>query len=431
LKTDLHIGVFGLGFVGITTALGFAEKGYSVKGFDVDRERLETIADGIVPFMEPGLDAALQKHIEKKFAVAQSAIDTAKESDVMFFCVGTPGGKGGKADLSPLFSALDSVVPVLRDGKFRVCIIKSTVPPGTTKDEVLPYLKSKGLENGEGFAIANNPEFLREGKCWDDFINPDRIVCGVGDSRAAALLRTLYSPFNAPVYIVTYNTGEFIKYLSNTLLATMISFSNEMSVIADSIGGIDTGQAFRILHEDKRLRGSGIASYVYPGCGYGGYCLPKDTQAFAEQAKAHNAEPHILTEVIARNNEMPKFFATKIEALAGKDECIGILGLSFKPNSDDVRDSPAAKIISLLLQAGFTKIAVYDPAANSRFAGLYHFPELVYCSSEDELCRQSAVIAAVAAWPQFRKLPQLYPGKRWVDCRYFLEMPQTERELTE
>jgi UDPglucose 6-dehydrogenase len=323
----IQIGVFGLGFVGLTTALGFAEKGFVVKGYDIDVLRLQTIAGGVLPFLEPGLDEALKRHLGCGFCPVSDAVEAAQESDVLFFCVGTPCSEQGRAELTYLFAALDSVLPALQDTRFRALVVKSTVPPGTTENEVIPYLREKGFSNDEGFAVANNPEFLREGKCWDDFLHPDRIVCGTQSKRAAALLQTIYAPFAVPIHLVSLNTGEFIKYLSNTLLASLISFSNEMSIIANAIGSIDTGMAFRILHEDKRLRGSGIASYIFPGCGYGGYCLPKDTQAMAGQAKAHGVEPRLLNDVIAINSDMPAYFVKKVTSLVSTGVPIGILGL--------------------------------------------------------------------------------------------------------
>jgi UDPglucose 6-dehydrogenase len=339
----------------------------------------------------------------------------------MFFCVGTPGGENGAADLTYLFSALDSVVNHLNSEKFRVLVIKSTVPPGTTKKEIIPYLHAKGFSEGKAFAVANNPEFLREGKCWEDFIKPDRIVLGTGNEKAFEILRALYEPFNAPVHQVSLNTGEFIKYLSNTLLASLISYSNEMAVIADAIGDIDTGKAFRILHEDKRMKGSGITSYLYPGCGYGGYCLPKDTQAMAAQARMNGVIPRLLEDVIAINGRMPAYFIRKITSSVSREKTVGILGLSFKPDSDDMRDSPAARIISLLIKEGYDNIAAYDPAVPlEQFEKAYKFEHIYYCGSGEEVCEKSDVIVLVTAWAEFKGLFSAFSQKIWVDCRYFL-----------
>ena len=183
------------------------------------------------------------------------------------------------------------------------------------------------------------------------------------------------------------------------------------------------------MHEDKRLKGSGIASYVFPGCGYGGYCLPKDTQAMAAKAKQHGITPHILDEVISVNEKMPSFFVEKIKKLARNGEKIGILGLSFKPDSDDVRDSAAAKIINLLLKEGFTGIYAYDPVANHAFESLYQFQNIKYLRDKEELCKISNIIVLVTAWKEFKNLRREFRDKEWVDCRYFLEEYDTSGQL--
>jgi UDPglucose 6-dehydrogenase len=417
---EIRVGVFGLGFVGLTTALGLAEKGCLVAGYDVDNTRLRTIGQGNVPFLEPGLGEALSRHLGTRFMPVSSPEEAVRKSDVIFFCVGTPCGEDGKADLTYLFSALDSVLAHLNSEKFRVLVIKSTVPPGTTQKDVIPYLHSKGFSEGQTFAVANNPEFLREGKCWEDFIKPDRIVCGTGNEKAFEMLRVLYEPFNAPIYQVSLNTGEFIKYLSNTLLASLISYSNEMSMIADAIGDVDTGKAFRVLHEDKRMKGAAITSYLYPGCGYGGYCLPKDTQAMAAQAKLNGAVPRLLEDVVAINDGMPSYFVKKIVSSVSREKTVGILGLSFKPDSDDVRDSPAAKIINLLIKEGYGKIIAYDPVAVEQFKKLYQFKHIDYCGSGELVCDKSDIIVLVTAWAEFKSLFSNFSRKLWIDCRYFL-----------
>ena len=412
----MNISVIGLGFVGLTTALGFADKGFNVKGYDIDAERSAKIMNGIVPFLEPGLDEALKRTNGKEFTVVSDVENAAKNADVIFFCVGTPCDDEGKADLKYLFSAIDSVINTVSCEC--VFVIKSTVPPGTTSKEIIPFIRKKN----NTISIANNPEFLREGYCWNDFIKPDRIVCGCdeNDTSAIALLKTIYVLFNAPIHFVTPNTAEFIKYLSNSLLASLISFSNEMSLIADAAGDVNIAKAFKILHQDKRLDGSGIIHYIYPGCGYGGYCLPKDTVALSANAKVNGFVPRILDGVISLNDEMPHLTAEKIKRnLKDKNEKIGILGLSFKPNSDDVRDSPAAKIIKILLADGYKNIFVYDPEAIDNFKQNYKF-DLNYSESKEEVCEICDCIAIITIWKEFKEINIKYPAKQFVDCRYFL-----------
>lgn len=416
------ITVFGLGFVGLTTSLGFAEYGHEVYGVEINDERLATIRDGQLPFLEPGLDKALQRHLGKRFHAIglEQLTEAVSKSDCVYYCVGTPYGKDGQADLTYLFSAIDQTLSVRPADKFQVLVVKSTIPPSTTSKKIIPYIEAKGLVVGENCGVANNPEFLREGHCWDDFMNADRIVLGVSDDRSAKVLRQIYANVEEPVFCVSLNTGEFIKYLSNTLLATLISYSNEMSIIAENIGGIDVSKAFHILHMDKRWGGAPMASYCYPGCGYGGYCLPKDTNALYAVSKASGLDAQILKNVIKTNDQMPNFIADKIIHRIGDDkgQTIGILGLSFKPGSDDVRDTPSAKIIRALLDNGYTNICAYDPVAIKEFSHYYDLP-ITYANSYDELLETANSLVIATAWPEFKDVKERVQ-KPVIDCRYML-----------
>lgn len=408
--------VFGLGFVGLTTALGFAHMGCRVYGIDVDAERKNTLRSGRLPFMEPHMEEQLKKHIGHNLIITDNVAEAVADSSYVFYCVGTPYGQEGSADLSYLFAAVDETAAAVSDDKFRVLVIKSTVPPSTTAEKIYPYVQSKG-KISQQLGVANNPEFLREGHCWEDFIGADRIVLGCSDRRSQEMLEELYRPMGIPVLCVSPSTGEFIKYLSNTLLATLVSFSNEMSQIADAVGGIDVADAFHILHMDKRWGGCEMAGYVYPGCGYGGYCLPKDTCALLAQAEEKGYEPQILKNVIRVNELRPAAAAGKIMAGLTKDQVVGILGLSFKPGSDDVRDTPAAKIIRELLEQGWRNIVAYDPAAAEEFKAHYPELEVTYKGSVKEVYDAADAIAVVTAWEEFRDVPAM-GGKRIVDCRY-------------
>lgn len=413
--------VIGLGFVGLTTALGFAEYGHRVYGIEANAARLDTIRSGVLPFKEPGLNEALLRHLNKNFIPTTNWDTAIADSDFVYYCVGTPYGEDGQADLTYLYSAIEQTMAAIQDDRFRVLVIKSTVPPSTTARRVIPFLEGKGVAIPRQLGVANNPEFLREGHCWEDFTHPDRIVLGVQDAQSERMLRKLYEKETAPICCVSLNTGEFIKYLSNTSLACLISYANEMSMAADAIGDIDTANAFRVLHMDKRWQTGSIRSYFYPGCGYGGYCLPKDTCAFYEAAKRCGADGSILRNVIATNDSMPEATAQKIARAAGGDTgaCIGILGLSFNPGSDDVRDTPSAKIIRALNEAGFQKILAYDPIAVQAFQKEYQL-ECQYIESYEELIGQADVLAITTAWPMFGDIRQR-TEKPVVDCRYMLE----------
>ncbi len=409
--------VFGLGFVGLTTALGFADKNNKVYGIEVNPERVKILESGKLPFHEPGLDEALTRNLNKNFFITDNLSQAISESDCVYYCVGTPYGEDGQADLTYLFNAIESTLNELNDDKFRVLVTKSTIPPTTTKERVIPFIEEQGYTIGEQIGVANNPEFLREGYCWDDFINSDRIVLGVSDEKSEQLLRQLYDSFDCPIFTVSLNTGEFIKYLSNTLLATLISFSNEMSMIADNLGDIDVANAFRILHLDKRLKDSGIASYIYPGCGYGGYCLPKDTNAIYALSKSKGFTPEILENTIKTNDDMHIFITEKIIRNIEKEDKIGILGLSFKPGSDDVRDTPAAKVINELIDRGYSNIIAYDPLAIDEFKKYYDF-DIKYADYENVL-EESDELVILTAWDEFKEVKNI-TNKAVIDCRYIL-----------
>ena len=413
--------VFGLGFVGLTTALGFSHLGYKVYGFDVDAVRMKKIQSGELPFLEPQMEDILKIHLNKNFFVTNDLKAALADSEIIYYCVGTPYGVDGSADLKYLFSAIDMTFEAINDKKFRVMVIKSTIPPSTTLEKIIPYVEEKIFTTGNKkiFSVANNPEFLREGHCWEDFIGSDRIVIGTDDNLAREKLIQLYKPMNIPIKCVSPSTGEFIKYLSNTLLATLISYSNEMEQVADIIGNIEVAKAFKILHMDKRWNNCNMTSYVYPGCGYGGYCLPKDTNAFLAQSKEKGFEPQILKNVIATNDNRPAIIARRIVKNLDLSATIGILGLSFKPLSDDVRDTPAARIIREIFNEGYKKIVAYDPVANIEFQKKYPKLPIKILSSIEEVYEVSDIIAIATAWKEFKKVPKL-GNKKIVDCRYML-----------
>ena len=412
--------VVGLGFVGLTTALGFAEYGHKVYGIEVDAARLAKIQSGRLPFLEPGLDEALRRHLGKNFLPTTDWESAIADSECVYYCVGTPYGEDGQADLTYLCGAVEQTLQAIHDDKFRVLVTKSTIPPSTTEKRIIPFLEEHGVNVPEQLGVANNPEFLREGHCWEDFTHADRIVLGVSDGRSEGVLRRLYAKEAAPVFCVSLNTGEFIKYLSNTSLACLISYANEMSIAADAIGGIDTAAAFRILHMDKRWQTGTIRSYFYPGCGYGGYCLPKDTNAFYARTKDSGFDGQILKHTIHLNDEMPEVTARRIIRAAGEDKtvCIGILGLSFNPGSDDVRDTPSAKIIRALNEAGYRNIAAYDPVAMDEFQVRYQL-DCRCVDTYDQLLEQAGTVAITTAWPMFQDVKSR-TNSPVVDCRYML-----------
>lgn len=416
------ISVLGLGFVGLTTGLGFAKKGFKTYGFDIDEKRLAGLKNYIIPFFEPHLKEVMEETLGESFFLDVSFEEAIKNSDAVFLCVGTPEKADGSADLTYLLNGIEQILKVNTD-KFQVLITKSTVPPSTLSTEVIPFVKQKLTENPDRkVGFSSNPEFLREGYCWEDFFEPDRIVIGVEDEKSKEILDKIYQPFGAKVHYVNYNTAEFIKYLSNTLLSTMISYSNEMSMIAGAIGNIEVKKAFHILHEDKRWFGrpAGMKSYVYPGCGYGGYCLPKDTAAIISVAEKNGFSPAMLKANLHVNKEIKPFLVEQIVSEVDINSTLGILGLSFKPNSDDVRITPTKEIIEQLLKKGYTNIVVYDPISNQEFKS--HYPELdiTYIDNIDQLVEKADSLVLLTGWDEFKDKKEQLQQKKVFDFRYTL-----------
>ncbi|MCB4809204.1 nucleotide sugar dehydrogenase [Tamlana sp. 62-3] len=414
------ISVLGLGFVGLTTGLGFAKTGFKTYGFDVDENRLNSLKKFKIPFHEPHLEKVLRETNNKTFSLDTNFEQAIKDSEAIFLCVGTPSKEDGSADLKYIYAAIEQVLNVETD-KLQVIITKSTVPPSTVSTKIIPFVKEKlsQLPNRK-IVFASNPEFLREGYCWEDFIEPDRIVIGVEDDIAKDILNKIYLPFNAPIHYVSYNSAEYIKYLSNTLLSTLISYANEMSIIANEIGNIDIPKAFRILHEDKRWYGTpaGMSKYVYPGCGYGGYCLPKDTSALIQASIENGFKPKILSANLEINNTIKHYIADAIESKINKSDTIGILGLSFKPESDDVRITPTKAIIDLLIQKGYKNLYAYDPISISEFKRYYPDMELDYCNSLEEILSKTNNVVILTGWKEFIQNKDEIQGKNVFDYRY-------------
>lgn len=415
----MTVTVFGLGFVGLTTALGLAHIGHKVYGLEASPARRDLLLAGTLPFYEPYMGDELKAQLHSGSFDLTASVETAvRSSDIVFYCVGTPYGQEGTADLTALFCAVNQTLCAVCDEKRRVLVTKSTIPPATTAEHIRPYVAANAPD-GAQICVANNPEFLREGHCWRDFMEADRIVIGCDSEWGRDMLNELYAPMKIPTYCVSPSTGEFIKYLSNTLLATLISYSNEMALAGEMIGDIQVADAFRILHMDKRWKSGGMASYAYPGCGYGGYCLPKDTCAFLAQARQRGIELPILSAVIETNEKRSAEIARRIAAGLDKEHAIGIAGLAFKPGSDDVRESPAYQIICQLQKMGHENIFAYDPLAMKAFQQTNTDLRLHYCASLDELCTCTDHIAITTAWPEFLELEQ-WTGGQVIDCRYML-----------
>jgi len=415
------ITVLGLGVVGLTTALGFSEKGFKVFGFEEDLERKNELKAGRLPFDEPNLLKYLKKHLNRNFIISDDLHGALVKSDLVMFCVGTPSRDSGEVDLGPLIRVINAVLLVIKDDKFRVICIKSTVPPSTTQNDIAELLRKSGREPGIDIGLANNPEFLREGHAWDDFNEPDRIIIGIIDKKSRVILSRYYEPFNVNVHYVNLNTAEYIKYLSNTLLASLISYANELSMIAHEIGDIDIMKAFHILHGDRRWSGlpAQMSTYVHPGCGFGGYCLPKDTAALVLKADEIGLDTPFLKSVLLINKKIGEFLIDRVMKHIEHDSCIALLGLSFKPHSNDVRTSPSAWIIEELKGKGITNIIAYDPVSMESFSNHYDYG-IHFAENMQDAIKEADAVIIVTAWPEFKLKKELLQDKLFFDFRYYI-----------
>lgn len=422
--------VIGLGFVGLTTALGFASKGFHVFGYDVNEALVESLKQKKIPFFEPELDNRLSIHLGDNFEIVSSLDAAINKISVIFLCVGTPSRLDGSADISHVLTAINDVIKLIKlneggdktSGAYRVLVVKSTVPPSTTSSDILKHIEQQGYVIGRDFGLANNPEFLREGKAWEDFNNQDRIVIGTEDEKSKLILQDIYRSFTCPLHIVSYNTGEFIKYLSNTLLATLISYANDMSMVAKAIGGVDVRQAFQILYEDNRWHGTpaNMSSYVFPGCGFGGYCLPKDTAAMYARALEKGYESRFLKEVLAINENIKSHHINNIvKTLNDPSSRIALLGLSFKPHSDDIRGTQSKDIIQLLLERNYKNLVAHDPMALDSFKRAFDFP-IAYSETVEQAVEGSTAVIIMTAWPEYQDKSFLFENKILFDLRYFI-----------
>lgn len=411
--------VIGLGFVGVTTALGFSELGNTVYGFDRDPRRIQNLCEKKIDFVEPHLTEMLELHLNKRFFINEDISSAVSKSTCLFICVGSPCLPDGSADLSQVEVAVESCLGnIPKDGVHRTIVIKSTVPPGTCDSIIEPLIRKHGYTDDE-VSAASNPEFLREGFCWDDFINPSRVVIGTSNTASLQDIQSLYSPLTAPVHSVSSCCAEFSKYLSNMMLASMISFSNELAYAAKVFGNIDIVSAFKTLHDDIRLTTGSISSYLYPGCGYGGYCLPKDIKAFSSALGAHGYNSDFLDAVISINDRVVDQICDEAMMTIGQAETVGILGLAFKPGTNDVRESASARIIAGLLARGYTSIMAYDPMAIDSFRKNYPTLEVEFAETSQKLLEQSTAVIIATAWDEFKQLD--YSDKKLIDGRYIIQ----------
>lgn len=423
----MHIAVIGTGYVGLVTGACFAEFGVEVTCVDVDSDKIDKLNQGIIPIYEPGLDKIVKKNADAGRLHFTTNITSAVEGAlVVFLAVGTPPQEDGLPDMSYYRQAAKDVAKSLNG--YKVLVTKSTVPVGTGK--WLREFVAANLEVKTEFGVASNPEFLREGAAIEDFMRPDRVVIGSNEARAVDVMKDLYRPLyliETPIVITSLEAAELIKYAANAFLATKITFINEVANLCDAIG-CDVHDVARGMGMDNRIG----RKFLHPGPGYGGSCFPKDTRALTTIAEQFGVETHIVDAVIEANKRQRDAMIPKIErltnGLSGKQ--IGVLGLSFKPETDDMRESPAIDIINEMTKRG-ARVRAFDPVAMAE--ARRYLPGIEYAVDEYDAIKGADALVIITEWNQFRaldmeKVKALLKSPKIADLRNIYE-PKDMREL--
>ncbi len=396
----MKISVIGSGYVGSVTAACFAEVGHEVVCVDIDKKKMDQINEGIPPIYEEGLGELLQKHAGKNLTATTDYESAIRKTDISFICVGTPSAEDGAIDLSIVRAATASIGAVLAEKEgYHVVVVKSTVVPETTEKFVLPVLEeTSGKVAGKDFGVAMNPEFLREGKAVYDFMHPDKIVVGAIDQKSGDLVSELYRNFKCEVTRTNPSTAEMIKYANNSLLATKISFANEIGNICKKLK-IDTYEVMEAVGKDSRIS----PRFLNSGAGFGGSCFPKDVKALIGKAKEIGYSPVLLESVIGVNERQPvlmiEILQRKIGNLEGKK--IAVLGLAFKNETDDIRESRAISVIAELLRLG-AKVSAYDPMATENMKRI--FPTIEYFGKAKDALEGADACLVMTEWEEFKQL---------------------------
>ncbi len=415
----MKISIIGSGYVGLVSGVCLAEKGHNVCCVDKEPEKVQKINDGICPIFEAGLHDLLEKNLHTKFKAKTDLADAVINSETTIIAVGTPFD-GKTIDLSYIKKATIEIAKALKEKTgYHLVVVKSTVTPGTT-DNLVKTLLDDVLNSHTDLVcdVAMNPEFLREGNAVSDFLNPDRIVLGANNEQAMKVLRRLYKVFpNVEIFETNCKTAEMIKYTSNSLLATMISFSNEIANLCSNIQDVDILDVMSGVRLDRRLspelqNGQRIfpdfLSYLQPGCGFGGSCFPKDLKALASFGKKNQAQMKILEAVVAVNQNQPNQIIKILNNIfpSLNDKRISVLGFSFKPGTDDIRESPALPITEYLIKKG-ANLFGYDPVAKIQVSKIFDKEEILFEDDLEKAIIDKDAIIIVTQWPEFNGLPKL------------------------
>ncbi|MFA5905879.1 MAG: UDP-glucose/GDP-mannose dehydrogenase family protein [Desulfobacula sp.] len=404
----MKLTMIGTGYVGLVTGACFAEMGSQVTCVDIDKEKINNLKNGILPIYEPGLEnLVLQNYREGTLTFSTSLEQASKNSNLFFIAVGTPPGEDGSADLKYVLQVAKEIGRIITD--YSVIVDKSTVPVGTAdkvRSAIRAELEKRGLDIK--FDVVSNPEFLKEGEAVNDFLKPDRIIIGANSDKAAAIMKRLYAPFSRnreKIILMNVRDAEMTKYAANSMLATKISFMNEISNICERLG-VDVENVRKGIGSDARIG----YSFIYPGCGYGGSFFQKNVKALIKTSKDYDFEPELLNAVEKRNSLQKKLLASKIIKRFGKDlsgKIFCMWGLSFKPGTDDVREASSIDIIRELIHSG-AKIKAFDPIAMDQ--AKKEFPlewvesgSLVFESNQYKALEKTDALLLVTEWKTFRQ----------------------------
>jgi len=394
----MNICIVGVGYVGLVSGTCFAEFGNRVVCVDTDEDKIRSLEKGVIPFFEPGLEEILKRNrAAGRISFTSSLEEALDDSLVVFIAVGTPSLEDGSADLTFVFNVASEIGKYMRG--YKVVVTKSTVPVGTAKR--IKEIIRKNQERDIPFDVVSNPEFLREGSAVEDFMRPNRVVIGADSEQAAAIMKDLYSPLyliETPFVLTNLETAEMIKYASNAFLATKISFINEIANMCELVGA-DVHHVAKAMGLDRRIG----PKFLHPGPGFGGSCFPKDTKAIAHLGASLGYRLKIIESVIEVNEEQIRRMVSKIEKVLGSvsGKNIGVLGLTFKPNTDDIRESPAIKIVASLLAKG-ANICAYDPAGME--ASKAKLNSVKYVNDAFEVARGADALVIITEWNEFRHL---------------------------
>lgn len=392
----MKIVMVGTGYVGLVTGTCFAESGNSVTCVDIDQVKIDNLNEGIIPIFEPGLEELVKRnHNAGRLTFSTEYGDEFKNADIVYIGVGTPQGDDGSANLTALWKVVDAIAPLIRDDV--VVVTKSTVPVGTNQgiyDRLFELNKKR-------YRVASNPEFLKEGAAINDFMYPDRVVVGCRESETAGLLKELYSPFlrtDKPFLVMSPESAELTKYVANAMLATKISFINEMANLSEKLGG-DINDIRRGIGHDQRIG----FSFLFPGVGYGGSCFPKDVRALASMSESQNLRPQILNAVDEVNDAQKQVLVDRVMNYFGGDVAgkkFAIWGLAFKPKTDDIREAPALVLIDVLLKEN-ANVCVFDPEAMENVKEIYG-DRIEYVDHPMEALHGADSLAINTEWDEFR-----------------------------